>query len=88
MTIRCFCVVQKKKGVADAMIEAVFELQIGIHVYPVFGLDHRVGHLASMTASDNPWLDIVQGCHTRAAAPSYAMEWPHDRGVRDRKSVV
>ncbi len=49
------------------------------------GLDHRVGHLASMTAADNPWLDIVQGCHTRAAAPSYAMELPHDRGVRRRR---
>ena len=41
--------VQKKKGVAGAMIEARF------------GLDHRTGHLASVTGPENQRLGTVKG---------------------------
>ena len=40
--MRCFCVVQKQKGVADAVIEALS------------GLDHGVGHPNSLCARHKP----------------------------------
>jgi hypothetical protein len=38
LTVRCFCVVQKKKGVADAMIEACYSV-LDIETLREIGLD-------------------------------------------------
>jgi hypothetical protein len=51
------------------------------------GLDHGVGHLASMTVPDNQRLDIVQGCNTRATSPSLAMDLHPDSGLKRRRKL-
>jgi hypothetical protein len=49
------------------------------------GLDHRVGHLVSITTPDKQRLDSVKGCITRAPSPSLARQFSYDSGLRRRE---
>ena len=48
-------------------------------------LDHRVGHLVSITTSDKHRLDSVKGCTRRAPSSSLARSFSHDSGLRRRE---
>jgi len=49
------------------------------------GLDHRVGHLRSVTAPGNHWFDLAKGCTKSVPSPSLAMYVHHERGLRSRR---
>ena len=51
----------------------------------LFVLDHRVGHLVSITTSDKHRLDSVKGCTRRAPSSSLARSFSHDSGLRRRE---
>ena len=40
-----------------------------------WGLDHRVGHLVSMTTSAKQSLDTAEGCNEKATLPSFAITY-------------